>query len=75
MNIVPVVTPRPGLSDFHVVPSSRGWYVEREGTPFPFSLFSTQKEAISEGVVLAKSAVVSLVIHGVDGRFRDVRSY
>lgn len=67
---------RPGTHDIHVVPTSRGWGIEREGENDLLRLTRTQAEAISFGRYLAmEGSPESLLIHGVDGRIREVRSY
>lgn len=77
MNVQSIVPrPRPGTYDIHVVPNGDAWAVKREGEPAFLREVRTQREAISFGQYLAReSAPNSLVIHGVDGRFRDVRTY
>lgn len=70
-----IEAPRPIL-DVHVVPSGpRNWAVLLEGVRPAVMSTNTQKQAISYGIELAKTAGTSLIIHGQDGRFRDVRSY
>lgn len=65
----------PGRIDFHVVPAFGGWALRAEGEPRYRELVPSQAEAIGDGVRLARMAATSLVVHGTDGRIREVRSY
>ena len=74
MNIQ-TITPRPIMSDVHVVPLNGNWAVKQEHLTSYSRVTQTQAEAIGLGIELARSGATQLVIHGVDGQFRDVRSY
>lgn len=77
-SIVPMPSlqdPKPGTHDVHVVPSFRGWAVTVENSSFYYSFANTQIEAIAQGMQLARQAAASLLIHGRDGRIRDVWHY
>lgn len=63
------------LRDYHVVPDGNLWAVKAEYNSDYSALFDTQMEAMAYGRHLAKEAASSLIIHGQDGRFRDVWSY
>lgn len=59
----------------HVTTSPRGWAVSITGDDYYFALAQTQREAIIEGVRLAKEAAATLYIHGRNGRIREVWHY
>lgn len=63
------------LRDFHIVKHMDGWNVRQEREQVPEARFKTQLEAIAYGMQLARHEAVDLVIHGRDGKFRDVWSY
>lgn len=67
-----VVLPR---SDFHIVPMQEYWAVKGEANSTYSGIFSTQLEATSYAMGLARMAASSVVLHGKDGRFREVWSY
>ena len=62
-------------SDVHVVPADGLWAIKQEHLPRYTRLFATQYEAIGHAARYARDGASLLVIHGADGRFRDVRSY
>ena len=61
--------------DYHIVKHMGGWNVKQENTHVPEARFETQAEAIGYGISLARHEAVSLIIHGRDGRFREVYNY
>lgn len=61
--------------DFHVVYHMGGWNVKKELSNVAEARFDTQLEAMAYGRDLAKYDAVSLIIHGRDGKFREVWSY
>ena len=71
---IPNGAPRRGISDYHVVPHGNVWMLTRESSPFR-QMATTQVEAIGYGIGLARTEAVSLIIHGADGRFREVYDY
>lgn len=62
-------------ADFHVVPFSGLWAVKGELEATYTGIFYTQVEATSYAINLARLAAASVVIHGRDGKIRDVWSY
>lgn len=75
MNIVATLPLKPGTYDVHVIPDSGSWAVKSEHVENYFGRFQTQTEAIAYGMALARQSAAMLVVHGRDGRFREVRSY
>lgn len=62
--------------DVHVVPYGKSWVVEYAGgNDEPLYMADTQKDAIRFGIETAREGAALLIIHGQDGRFRDVRNY
>ena len=58
----------------HVVPSSGGWSVEREGRGKGHGgvwYYPTQDEALAAGRKMAEEEAAELVVHGRDGKIRD----
>lgn len=68
-------SPLPFRFDVHIVPSGSSWAVKAENLPSYLYVARTQREAIAYGIELARDAASQLLIHGKDGRFRDVRVY
>jgi hypothetical protein len=66
---------RNAANDVHVVKHGSGWAVKVEHTAGYAALLPTQFEAIAAGAAQARSGKVQLIVHGADGRFRDVRNY
>lgn len=64
-----------GRFDYHVVPMSNIWAVKGEHSPAYLGMFYTQFEAKAYAVNLARIAASSVVVHGRDGKIRDVMSY
>ncbi len=58
----------------HVVPSSGGWAVEREGRGKGHGgvwLYPSHEEALAAGRKMAEEELAELVIHGRDGKIRE----
>lgn len=64
-----------GNHDIHVVPHQGYWATKNELLPYYTGVFMTQTEAIASGMEQARSGLAHLVVHGRDGRIRDVRDY
>ncbi len=61
---------------FHVVPSSEGWSVNREGASRASSNHQTKAEAVDRARGFAQSESLGQVkIHGTDGRIQEERTY
>ncbi len=60
-------------TNLHVVTHEEGWAIKEEGKSDAVSTHSTQKEAVEHAVEIAKGDA-NVVIHGRDGRIRDVKS-
>ena len=59
----------------HVIPSDGQWAVKREGGRAA-RVFSTQREAIESGKVMARSeSSGQLVVHGRNGQIREHDTY
>jgi hypothetical protein len=61
----------------HVIYNGDKWVIKTQGRPVAKSAreFVTQREAVENARALAKKDGSELVIHGRDGRIRDVDSY
>lgn len=66
---------RQGLKVRHVVKRDNGWAVKRSGASKASRVFRDQSRAISSARKQAKSAGSAVVIHGRDGKIRDVIRY
>lgn len=66
---------RNAANDVHVVPYGAAWALKLERIPGHRMVQRTQYEAIAAGAGQARAAAVHLVIHGRDGRFREVRDF
>lgn len=77
LTIPPVQPIKKGTYDLHVVSINHGsaWAVKNEQNEFYSMVAPTQTEAIAFGMHQARESAAQLVIHGRDGRFRDVRNY
>lgn len=64
-----------GLSVRHVVKHSGGWAVRKSGSKRASRVFDTQSNAILFASRQAKSSKSAIVIHGSDGKIRDIRRY
>lgn len=75
----PCPYPRPGIPkgsyDVHVVPYNGAWAVKSEHLTGYSFIRQTQTEAMAEAMRLARGSGASMIVHGRDGRFREVRSY
>ncbi len=61
--------------DYHVVPHMGQWNVRQELENVVEARFRTQLEAMAYAIQLARHDAVSMVLHGRNGRIREVRSY
>lgn len=62
------------VKSIHVVPSSGGWSVEREGRGKGHGgvwHYTSQDEALAAGRKMAEEELAELVVHGRDGKIRD----
>jgi hypothetical protein len=57
------------------VPDSGGWAVKKNGGSAASSVYKTQGDAIGAARRVAKKTKGQVVVHGRDGRIRDVRNY
>jgi hypothetical protein len=70
-----VTTNKTAAKNLHVVRHAEGWVIRSEGSTRASSLHDTQQEAIEAGRVLAKKSLITLVIHGRDGRVKARNSF
>lgn len=61
--------------DYHVVPRSKGWAVEKEGNKRASSVHENKQDALKAGRTLAKEAKTELVIHNSDGKIANSNSF
>ena len=79
--IVTERVPKPGYGATHrgnayiVRPRDHKWAVVRPGASRATGTFLTQQDAIKKARQLAKNTHFRVVIHGKDGRIRDVENY
>jgi hypothetical protein len=59
----------------HVTPHSKGWQVKGEGNIKATAITKTQAESEKIAIQIAKVQKSEVVIHGIDGRIRDKKSY
>lgn len=62
------------VKSIHVVPSSGGWSVEREGRGKGHGgvwYYQSLEEALAAGRKMAEEELAELVVHGRDGKIRD----
>ena len=62
------------VKSVHVVPSSGGWSVEREGRGKGHGgvwQYHSQEEALAAGRKMAEEELAELVVHGRDGKIRE----
>jgi uncharacterized protein YdaT len=59
----------------HVVPHAGKWAVRGDGNRRVTKVTSTQLEALEAARRIARNQGVDVVIHGSDGRIRDMDSY
>jgi hypothetical protein len=63
-------------SNLHVVThEEEGWAIKREGSGDPLSTYATQREAINAALDVAQEEETNVVVHGKDGRIRQVKSF
>ena len=61
---------------YHVVPTEKGWSVQREGDTADWRFFATKEEAVQDGTKLASSNELGqLIIHNADGKIEEERTY
>lgn len=80
--IIPIMSdlhryPR-GERDLHVVPYNQNhleWAVKAEPYDDYLKVFHTQEQAIEYAVYQAKAAASMVLVHGVNGRIREVWDY
>lgn len=71
-------SPLPLRCDYHVVwnQNTRLWCVKQEHRDeFSYSYRISKDEALGLAIEQARQGQVSVIIHGMDGRIQDVRSY
>ena len=70
-------TVRAQRRDWHVTLQrpSMLWTVKRENDLHVFQYFVSKAEAVGVGIMQAREGHASLVIHGMNGRIQDVKSY
>lgn len=61
--------------NYHVVKTSSGWGVRKEGVSRLNATSTTQKGAIAKGRSMAINNRAELLIHGENGRIRERSSY
>jgi hypothetical protein len=59
----------------HVVPRSGGWVVTASGAGQPTQQFSRKDDAVQFGESVARRKRTSLIIHGRDGKIKDIDAY
>lgn len=59
----------------HVVPKSGGWAVTAIGAGQPTQQFARKEDAVQFGESVAKRKRTSLIIHGRDGKIKDIDAY
>jgi Uncharacterized protein conserved in bacteria (DUF2188) len=59
----------------HVTPHSKGWQVKGEGNSKATAITKTQAESDKIAIQIAKVQKSEVVIHGIDGKIRDKKSY
>ena len=64
-----------GKKDQHVLPRENGWVVKSLLSDKTSSLFDTQEKATHYAESIARNQGTAVLIHGTDGRIRDIRSY
>jgi len=61
--------------DQHVTPHSKGWQVKGEGNSKATAVTTTQAESEKIARQIAKVQKSEVVIHRIDGKIRDKKSY
>lgn len=64
-----------GKNDQHVLPRSNGWIVKNLHSDKTSSVFNTQREATHHAKSIAQRQGTAVVVHGTDGRIRDIVNY
>ena len=64
---------RSGSKTQHVVKHDNGWAVKRSGAAKASVVYEKQSIAINKATKIARNYSSNIVIHGRDGRIRDVR--
>lgn len=59
----------------HIVRHKDGWAVRGAGSERATSVHGTQREAITAGRRIAQSQKTELLVHGRDGRIRELDSF
>lgn len=59
----------------HVVPSNGKWKVVRSGADRATGVFTSESEATSRAITIARSQGTELFIHGTNGRIRSVQNF
>lgn len=59
----------------HVLPRDDGWGVRKSGANRDTKIFSTQKQATTYAIQIAKRKKVEVFIHNKGGRIRERNSY
>ena len=57
----------------HVVRHNGSWAVKRSGASRATGIYDSQGVAINKAVEIAKNYGTSVIIHGKDGRIRDIK--
>ena len=57
----------------HVVQHNGAWAVKRSGASRATGIYDRQDIAINKAIRIAKNYGTSVVVHGRDGRIRDIR--
>ena len=57
----------------HVVHYNGSWAVKRAGADKVTKIFDRQDQAIKQAVIIAKSYGTPVIIHGRDGKIREIK--
>jgi len=57
----------------HVVQHNGAWAVKRSGASRVTKVYDKQNTAINKAIEIAKNCGTSVIVHGRDGRIRDIR--
>ena len=61
---------------YHIVPTDKGWSLERQGDNSDWRFYATKREAVQEGRQIAASQEpAQLIIHDERGRIEEERTY
>jgi hypothetical protein len=72
---IDLTTIRHVVRALHVVPKSDGWVVTASGADQPKQQFARKEDAVQFGESVAKRKRTSLIIHGRDGKIKDIDAY